>query len=538
MKSNARRIANSSKVLLGVILLACTAMATAQTPATETEELAQVSRDGVFIRSGPADSYYPFGRMKRGDVIKIVGRKHDWVRVATTGPAFADYFGYIKVDRSGRPVLEVEGEVGRTLGRVDVLGANVNDDYAPQASWKRIVELPPDVVIRVLETIETERAIYHRVVLPAEAQGWISRGFVVPASAEQIVAWKVMMRPTDEVVVDETVVIETATTEIPVVAVPDGAIVDLEPIDGADVVVTNVPATDVTEAMNDITGTEAATDVLARDEPAIEPIDAEPDDVTAAADRLVDDIVGDAAIVSETVVLTDPNDGSTVTVTADTIEMTIGGADETPAPDPETGVRRVDIEADELPGTMPPHKKEHQSRLEELELAYSRLKREPIETAEVAPLRSLYLDLAVEAEPRSRVARFSEARAEQLSIWGELQERRIEINKLRKRLLMTTEEAEAVRLALAMHSRYVGVGRLTMSTVYTGNHLPNLIRLQDAGTGRTLAYIYVNNDPGLLAMVGQIVGIVGEKKYDGDLRLNIIEVDRIDLLTPQGVVTR
>lgn len=510
MKSNARRIATSFKVLFAILLMACTGAATAQTDAPVAEELAQVNRDGVLIRSGPADSYYPFGRMKRGDVIRIVGRKPDWVRVATAGPAFKNYFGFVKTDRSDRPVLDIDGETARTLGEVDILAANLNGEYAPRASWKRVHKLPADTEIRVLETIETERAIFYRVVLPAEAQGWISKGFVSPASAEQIIAWSVVMvRPTDEAVV----AINEEATDVVVVS-EDGAVIDIEAID-----------TDTGE-------------VLARDEPTIDPVDADLSEMIVVTDEI------DARTETETTVIEGmTSDGTAVAITDVTTEFTevvtetevIVGADTETALDPASGVRSVVIEEHELPGTMPAHKQEHQTQLEELEIAYTRLKREPIETAEVAPLRLLYLDLAVEAEPRSRVARFSEARAEQLSIWGELQERRIQINKLRKRLLMSAEEAEAVRLALAMHSRYVGVGRLTMSTVYTGNRLPNLIRLQDAGTGRTLAYIYVKNDPALLSMVGQIVGIVGEKTYDGDLRLNIIEPDRIDLLTPQGV---
>ena len=63
--------------------------------------------------------------------------------------------------------------------------------------------------------------------------------------------------------------------------------------------------------------------------------------------------------------------------------------------------------------------------------------------------------------------------------------------------------------------------------------MPKLFRIQDVSTGRTIAYLRLDEEFHLAEMLGQLVGIVGKKTYDSGLRLNVIEPKRIDLLTPQ-----
>ena len=43
--------------------------------------------------------------------------------------------------------------------------------------------------------------------------------------------------------------------------------------------------------------------------------------------------------------------------------------------------------------------------------------------------------------------------SEQLAIWADLQKRQVELDRLRKRLQMTADETEAVRLALVADAR-------------------------------------------------------------------------------------
>ncbi len=60
-----------------------------------------------------------------------------------------------------------------------------------------------------------------------------------------------------------------------------------------------------------------------------------------------------------------------------------------------------------------------------------------------------------------------------------------------------------------------------------------MLRLQDPGTGRTVAYLEPDRHFDLTGMLGQLIGIMGDRAYDPALRLNLISPRRIDLLAPQ-----
>ena len=77
------------------------------------------------------------------------------------------------------------------------------------------------------------------------------------------------------------------------------------------------------------------------------------------------------------------------------------------------------------------------------------------------------------------------------------------------------------------------MGTLSVSRVYDGSKLPKLYRLQEPGTGRTVAYLQPSDEADLIPMLGQLIGIVGEKSYDPGLRLTLVTPRRIDLLAPR-----
>jgi hypothetical protein len=456
------------------LLVPLTAPVAAQTTPNRAAKadhvLAVVTENDVYVRSGPADSYYPFGRLKAGNVVKVIGEKYNWARVVTMGPAFGEFFGYIRYPKAeqARFRLSPDGRTGRTLGRLDLLAPNLNTNFNPRDSWKRILLLSADVELRVLETTETDREIVHRVVLPANAEGWISQALLEPASERQASAFlaavtgKPQQRPTRTVaapVKEQPSVPAEAPTEAP-----------------AEATVSKPTTTDTT-------GPER---VLAREEPAIPAGPATTEQPAPIRTQLDTPIIvmQDAADI-------EPEKGVTPTLSS----------------------------------------KSAQERLEDLEAAYRALREEPIVTAEVQPLRSLYLRLAEESEDHT-VARYSGARAEQLEIWAGLQSRRGKFERVGQRLKLTVEEAQAVRTAMETTGQYVAVGRLAASTIYDGERLPRLFRLQDAATGRTLAYLKPNDGFDLHSVLGQVIGIRGEKTYDGGLRLNLITPSQIDLLAP------
>jgi hypothetical protein len=464
-----------------VLFVATTAMAQADRPAApesgDRYYLAAVNQDDIYVRSGPADSYYPFGRIKAGDIVKVIGEKYDWARVVTVGPAFDEFFGYLRdpKDQTNRVRVEAGGKRCRTLGRVDLLAPNLNTKYNPRDSWKRILLLEADVALTLLEPpSDTELEVVYKVALPPKAEGWISVAFLEPATADQTAAWLAAVEP---------------------------------PSDGS-----GRPAAGGERRPS-------REDVLAREEPVLPPVRTPPPapGQTGQVAPVPGTGPGPAAADRAVIDATTPADRSAAT--GDLPAAATG--EEMAAISPQaTAASRARAEAE--------------AKLEALEEMYRQLRREPIETAEVLPLRQLYLNLADETIEHEAVSIYAMSRAEQLAIWADLQERRAEISRLRKRLRMTVEEAEAVRLALESRRDYVAVGRLTVSTIYDGRRLPALYRLQDAGTGRTIAYLRPTEAFNLGAMIGQIVGIVGEKGYDGGLRLNLVDPARIDLLAPRS----
>ena len=171
--------------------------------------------------------------------------------------------------------------------------------------------------------------------------------------------------------------------------------------------------------------------------------------------------------------------------------------------------------------------------LDDLETAYKQLREEEIETAEVGPLRELYIDLGERNPKDSRVQRYVKGRAEQLLILSDLQKKRTELEAFRTKTKLTAAEADAVHKALESSAMYVAVGRVAASTIYDGERLPKLLRLQDAVNGRTIAYIKPDKNYEVVNLIGNLVGIVGEKSYDDVLRLNIVQPKRMDVLTPE-----
>jgi hypothetical protein len=467
MTSNPRRLPFVAALSL-LALAAASALtrpASPQDPAPpappDESYLAVITADDVPVRCGAAESYYPFGEVKTGDLVKVIGEKFTWIRVLVDGPAFREFFGYVRLLKAdaGLVRLDANAKKIRTLGPVDLKAPNLNTRFDPRNSWKAILILEPDVELTVLETIETEREIVYKVVLPKKAEGWISASFIQRATPEQVAAWtEAMTHPQAK-----------------------------------------APAADTPAVDADQTPPGEAEPVLAREEQTVTPVTQQPTTSPTAA-----------------------------TTTRPQPSATPAGREEPGAP---TGQAPPDsTQATEPPAPAP---SEAQAQLEGLEAAYQQLCKEPIETAEVLPLRDLYLKLAEEHPDSRRIARYASARAEQLAIWSELQERRAELARLRKRLDLSAEEAEAFRLALENTADYVAVGRLAASTVYDGRFLPKLFRVQDPATGRTIAYLRPDDGFDLTEMLGQLVGIVGTKAYDGGLRLNTIQPKRIDLLTPQ-----
>ena len=79
-------------------------------------------------------------------------------------------------------------------------------------------------------------------------------------------------------------------------------------------------------------------------------------------------------------------------------------------------------------------------------------------------------------------------------------------------------------------SPYDAVGLLAASTVHTGGNQPRLLRLLDPTGRRTIAYLEPADPIDPVQMIGRLVGIVGESRYDPGTKLNLIQPTRVDIL--------
>jgi hypothetical protein len=442
--------------MAAIALAALSWRAQAQSPQVDEQPyVAVVTGDDVYVRSGPADSYYPFGKVNSTTLVKVMGEKYSWARIAAIGPAFKEMFGYIKYEKgdAGKLRLDADGKTAVTLGRLDVLAPNMDNKFNPGDSWKALVKLDVDQKLTILETTETDTSVIHKVALPEVAQGWIAMAYLRRATPDEANQWAAALKP------------------------------------GGNAPLREVPKPDAKPTA--AAGTTAAP--MTKDSPGYTTPRTE-DGVTQI------EIVAEMANTATTE--TSPTDGATPVA--------------------------ANMPQEATPEPAPPK----EPTLEDLEGAFKLLQKEPIETAEVIPLRELYLALGRKNPNDTKTMHYVTARTDQLQIWADLQKKRQELDSVRSRLKSSADETDAAWRKLEASAEYTAVGRVAASTIYDGKGLPKLLRLQDGGTGRTLAYLQPDEKYELVNLIGNFVGIVGDKTYDETLRLNIISPRRIDILTP------
>ena len=472
-----------------------------------------ITGNNVYVRSGPADSYYPIGHVQEGQMVKVIGERFNWARIRTTGPLFEGetFFGYIIYPQTqrGRFRLAEDGRSAVTLGRTDVLAPNLNTDFNPNDSWKPLVRLEADQDVTVLETTHTANNLVHKVRLPENAEVWISARYIRPADADERREWDRLVYGEPEEEEEEKEAERVAEAERDDQDAADDhareARADAEREDERRV---EEKPTERAERRED----DVADQEQRADRPADRVGTSEPREV-ARADR--DDETERAPVVAreaeEVPEVMDP-----------------------PAAEEEETEEVDDAEADEEAAAAEEDISERVARatLDDLEAAFRRLREEDIETREVRPLRRMYRQFAEQTDDET-AGRFAEGRAEQLQLMIDIQQRRQELREIQQRSERASGRAASARVALDDHADYTAVGRLTTSRIYDGDRLPRLLRLQDPGSGRTVAYIQASEEDDLTVMIGQLIGIVGERVYDGGLRLNLLTPRRVDVLAPR-----
>ncbi|MCA9294971.1 MAG: hypothetical protein KC983_00605 [Phycisphaerales bacterium] len=607
-------------VLVAALFTAGRALAQEFVPPVSADEeswVAVVTADDVYLRSGASKSYYHFGKVKQGDLVLVTGKKFKWARIAAVGPVFQDLFGLIKfkVDETGRLQMQPDGKTAILTGRTEVQAPNLASSDPLKGVWKAIDYLPAKTEIEIVETVQSDLEVFHKIRLPETAVAWISENYLRPATAAEIATWETSlaqarMTPAErnaaqakanaaqkavaEKVESVKATVEDAVTPPTKPAAPTTtAALPPKPKQGSPAE-TTIPApvtAAITEANESL---EAATEAIQN---AVDDLDQYSDDelddtMTMTSERPVvtPDSAGTAGSttshfddsgyvtpvstyadgylppISDAPAASTSNAASekatpagNATEAASTGEQFTIEENVTPVEIVPPAMTTTDGHFAEQPAhwddvTTPPAASggaptapanlnlqrpqlpplDSEFTVQDLEKRFLLLQDEPTETAELAPLRSLYYALADREGHDTNVGRYALARVEQLRIWGDLQQRNQELRLLRSQFESTSRDVEAIRLAVSREGEYTAVGRLTSSTIYDGTELPRLLRIQDPTTGRTVAYIRpdASESIDLHTLIGQIIGVAGPKQYDGGLRLNLVDPVRIDVLSP------
>lgn len=362
--------------------------------------------------------------------------------------------------------VAADGRSGIAMGRVQVFAPNLERDGDPDASWKWITRIDAESALIVLGAVEGENGGYYKIAIPATGEGWVSLNFLRKATAQEVEQWRSRL-----------------------LAPPRAA---------------------------------------ARPQPD-RPVAPPRDEALAPPIQIIDEPMGPNRPVpppntnqGESVT---PEDEATATQAEEANEVNSAPAEEPGAPP----VEAASPENEKVTSQASPQM-EARKTFEALEWAYEALKKEPIRTAEIDPLRQRYLELLDAAKLDERDIVIARGRVQLLDARLKLQERVLDVDRVRAATELNSAGQERARIALEFAANYAAVGEVAVSTIYDGQRLPELLRLMDPATGRTIAYLQPDDEFHFAEKIGMLVGIVGEKYYDGGLRLHVIQPKRVDLL--------
>ena len=187
------------------------------------------------------------------------------------------------------------------------------------------------------------------------------------------------------------------------------------------------------------------------------------------------------------------------------------------------------------PTNVPPTRTQIVERIKrvtfnDIDAVWKRIAKEPVETAELEQLRERFLALAEDVAASKSEKFAANSRAQQIAMRVDVQISLREIAMLKQKSNAKIDGVADLSLAMMTRQPFDAVGRLNASTVYNGERLPLLYRLQDQSTGQTIAYILPGPTFDLSSMLGLLVGVKGPVRYDESLRLNTITPLSIDVL--------
>ena len=174
----------------------------AQTSTTETTEntdehawIGVVTSTKTPVRCGANESYYPIATALEGNLVRIVGKRQEWLKCETDGGVFQSTVGYVKYPISSEGALSIDEKTGTATVELEVLGNNIESEELYR-SWRPIYRLVEGDVVTVVNTAHTDPGTLHRdayivhtVSIPSGATGWIHQSAITKATEEQVAGW-------------------------------------------------------------------------------------------------------------------------------------------------------------------------------------------------------------------------------------------------------------------------------------------------------------------------------------------------------------
>ena len=167
--------------------------------------------------------------------------------------------------------------------------------------------------------------------------------------------------------------------------------------------------------------------------------------------------------------------------------------------------------------------------LEDAENKWEEIRRSPQDESELEAMQLIYTAISERDTTSDDDRERAEMRIKQIGIQRQLQEGIDALQRIEKRNDVDKDRIETIREALLDRSDYTVIGRLRRSRIYDGGRLPLLFRLEDPGSGRTIAYVKPIEGMPLGEGVGRIVGIVGNEREDLNRRIKIVTPYRFEI---------
>lgn len=162
------------------------------------------------------------------------------------------------------------------------------------------------------------------------------------------------------------------------------------------------------------------------------------------------------------------------------------------------------------------------NRLDQLETKWTALPKETCSMADLQELQTGFSNLAQDPDAMRGVRNAAMIRSVQVAQLVELRDLKQRAAQVAARGEDKKQQIADLEKWLAARRTYDAVGVLNASVVYDGERLPRLYRLQDPTSGITAAYLTEDPDLKLSSMLGLVVGVKGNKRYDETLRRDVI----------------